>query len=82
MAQPSVRALGWTLIGIAVVGFTMAGMSTLGLAVPAGWWPVTTVASSIASAGALVAFFNPQFILGLGIDLVLALVAGFGRWLP
>lgn len=82
MDRGAVQATGWVLITVAVIGFAVSALSTVGLAVPASWWQTTTIASSIASAGALVVFFSPQLVLGLGIDLVLALLAGLGSWLP
>lgn len=78
----AVRVAGWGLIAIVVVGFLTSGLSTVDTVVPAGWWPAAVVGSSIASIVALVVFFNPQFVLGLAIDVALVWLAGFGPWAP
>lgn len=77
-----VRAIGVALIAVVAVGFTLAALSTVGLIVPAGWWQATVGVSAVASAAVLVLFFNPQLVLGLGIDAVLLWVAVTRAWAP
>lgn len=77
-----VRAFGVALIAIVAVGFTLAALSTVGLIVPAGWWPASVSVSAVASAFVLVLFFNPQLVLGLGIDAVLLGTAVTRAWAP
>jgi hypothetical protein len=77
-----VRAFGVALIAIVVVGFALAALSTVGVLVPAGWWRATVAVSAVASAVLLVLFFEPQLVLGLGIDAVLLAVVATGAWVP
>ena len=76
-----VRAVGVALIVIVAGGFALAALSTVGLVVPAGWWQAAVGASAVTSVVVLVLFFNPQLVLGIGIDVVLlwAVAAGRGR---
>lgn len=77
-----VRALGVVLIAIVAGGFTLAALSTVGLIVPAGWWQASVGVSAVASAVVLVLFFNPQLVLGLGIDAVLLWMVATRAWVP
>jgi hypothetical protein len=77
-----VRVLGIGLIAIVAGGFTLAALSTVGLVVPTGWWQATVGVSAVASAVALVLFFNPQLALGLGIDAVLLWSVATRAWAP
>jgi hypothetical protein len=77
-----VRVVGLALIAIVVGGFGLAALSTVGMVVPSGWWQATVVVSAIASAVLLVLFFEPQLVLGLGIDAVLLWVVATGVWVP
>jgi hypothetical protein len=77
-----VRAVGLALIAIVVGGFALAALSTVGVLVPPGWWPVVVPVSAVASAVLLVLFFEPQLVLGLGIDAVLLAVVATRAWVP
>ena len=77
-----VRAVGVALIAIVVGGFALAALSTVGVLVPPGWWQATVAVSAVASAVLLVLFFEPQLVLGLGIDAVLLAVVATGAWAP
>lgn len=77
-----VRVVGLVLIAIVVGGFGLAALSTVGMVVPSGWWQPTVVVSAIASAVLLILFFEPQLVLGLGIDAVLLWVVATGVWVP
>ncbi len=75
-----VRAVGLALVAVVVVAFGLAALSTLGIVVPSDLWPAITVAGAIASAVVLGLFFEPQLILGLGIDAVLIGVVVTRAW--
>ena len=76
------RAVGVALIAVVAIGFALAAQSTVGIVVPSGWWPPTVAVSAVASAVLLVLFFEPQLVLGLGIDAVLLAVVATGAWVP
>jgi hypothetical protein len=77
-----VRALGIGLIAIVAGGFTLAALSTVGLVVPSGWWQPAVGLAAIASAIVLSLFFNPQLVLGLGIDAGLLWAVATRAWTP
>jgi len=77
-----VRLVGVALIGVVVVGFLLAALSTVGILVPVGLWPALVVASAAASAVLLATFFSPQLVLGLAIDAILVWVALASVWTP
>ena len=77
-----VRAVGLALIVVVVGGFALAALSTVGVLVPPGWWQPTVAVSAVASAVVLVLFFEPQLVLGLGIDAVLLAVVATRGWVP
>jgi hypothetical protein len=77
-----VRVIAAALIAVVVGAYALAGLSTVGILVPSGWWPSLVTAGAVASAAALVFLFNPQLVLGLGIDAVLLWVAVTGVWRP
>ncbi len=77
-----VRGVGAVLIAVTVGAFALAALSTVGLIVPSGWWQPTIALGAIASAAMLVLFFEPQLVLGLGIDAVLLWVVVTRAWVP
>ncbi|HEY6013248.1 MAG TPA: hypothetical protein VIU37_04555 [Candidatus Limnocylindrales bacterium] len=77
-----VRAVGAVLIAVVVGGFALAALSTVGLVVPAGWWPAAVGGSAVVSIVVLVLFFNPQLVLGIGIDAVLLWAVATKAWVP
>ena len=77
-----VRVIGASLIAVTVVAFALAALATVGIIVPSGWWQPTIALGAIASAATLVLFFEPQLVLGLGIDAVLLWVVVTGAWAP
>ena len=77
-----VRVVGAALIAVALVAFAAAALSTAGIVVPAGWWPGSAGVGAVASAIVLIAFFDPQLILGLGIDATLLSVVVARAWAP
>jgi hypothetical protein len=77
-----VRGLGVALIVIVAGGFALAALSTVGLVVPADWWQAAVGASAVTSMVLLVLFFNPQLVLGMGIDAVLLWTVASRAWAP
>ena len=77
-----VRAVGLALIAAIVVTFALAGMATAGIVVPSGSWRTLVAISAVASIELLALFFNPQLVLGLGIDAVLLAVVLASAWTP
>jgi hypothetical protein len=65
-----------------VVGYALAAMATVGVAVPADSWRPLVVAATAASAALLVIGLSPWLLLGIAIDLVLVVVAITGAWSP
>ncbi len=78
----TVRLAGLALIWLTVAGFALAGLSTVGLLVPADWWQPLVAGSALISSALLALFFSGQLVVGLAIDLVLLLVALTGSWSP
>lgn len=52
------HVIGVALICAVTIGFLLAGLATVGILVPIGWWSDLVVASSVASAVLLALFFN------------------------
>jgi hypothetical protein len=77
-----VRIVGVALITVVVVGFSLAALSTVGIIVPSGWWQPIVAVSAVTSAILLVLFFEPQLVLGLGMDAVLLWVVVARAWMP
>jgi hypothetical protein len=77
-----VRVIGAVLVAAVIVGFALAGLSTVGLVVPPGSWRILVSASAILSVVLLALFFNPQLVLGFGIDAVLLGVVMAAAWTP
>jgi len=76
------RAVGVALIASVAGGFTLAALATVGVIVPPSWWQAAVGGSALASALVLVLFFNPQLVLGLGIDAVLLWAVATRAWAP
>ncbi len=77
-----VRLVGFALVAVVVTGLALAALSAVGILVPPGWWPATLVVSTLASAVLLVTFFDPQLVLGLGIDAGLLWIVTSRAWAP
>jgi hypothetical protein len=76
------RVVGGALIAVVVIGLVLAALATVGIVVPSGWWQPAAASSTVASAALLVLFFQPQLVLGLGIDATLLWVIVTGVWTP
>ena len=77
-----VRAVGLALIALVVGGFAVAALSTVGVLAHPGWWQAAVAVSAVVSALLLALFFEPQLVLGLGIDAVLLAVVATAAWVP
>jgi hypothetical protein len=78
----AVRVLGTVLVCAVVGAFILASLATVDIVVPPAWWPALVAASAAASAVLLGLFFEPQLVLGLGIDAVLVWVVLTSAWAP
>ena len=76
------RVVATALVAGVVIGFALAGLSTLGLILPAGWWPALVSVSAALSLLLLVLFFDPQLLAGIALDLVLLWLALLTTWRP
>jgi hypothetical protein len=76
------RVAAGVLIALLVVAFAGAAAATVGIVVPAGWWPGLVTLGALLSIATLALFFDPQLMLGLGIDAVLLWVVVSGSWAP
>lgn len=77
-----VRWIAVALIALTVAAFALAALATVGLIVPVGWWGVLVVIGALASLTLLVVAFDPQLILGIGIDVALLVVVLAASWSP
>jgi hypothetical protein len=77
-----VRVVALVLIALVVPGFTLAGLSTLGLVVPADCCQPLILVSAIASVGLLVIGFSPALALGFAIDAVFIWLVVAMSWTP
>lgn len=77
-----VRILGIALVAVTVGAFVLAGMSALGLAVPAAAWQPAVLAGSVVSVATLAIFFHPWLVLGFVIDAALLWAALLAGWTP
>ena len=77
-----VRAADIALVAAVVLGFALAGMSTVGVVIPADAWRPLVAASAVLSVVLLALFFNPQLVLGVAIDAVLVAVVVAAIWAP
>jgi hypothetical protein len=75
------RRLATLLVGVIVVASIAAALATVGV-LPAAWWSALVVLAAATSLSLLVLAFEPQLILGVGIDVVLIVVAVTGAWTP
>lgn len=76
----AVRAVGFALIASVVVAFVLGGLAAAGVVVPPAVWPAVIVIAAVASAAVLLLFFEPQLMVGIGIDAVLLWVSVARAW--
>ena len=77
-----VRFVALVLTAVVVPGFALAGLSTLGLMVPADCCQPLIVGSAIASVGLLMIAFSPALALGFAIDAVFIWLVVAMAWTP
>ena len=75
------RRLAALLVGVIVVASIAAALATVGI-LPVAWWSALVVLTAVASLVLLVLAFEPQLVLGVGIDVALIVVAVTGAWAP
>lgn len=69
------KPVGMVLIALVVVGFALLGLAVWGVPGLASIWPVVAIGAALASAATLLLFFDRQLLWGVGIDVVLIVVA-------
>jgi hypothetical protein len=77
-----VRSVAIGLLAVVIVGFALAGLSTVGFVVPTGWWTGLVAGAALVSALLLVVGFNRGLALGFAIDAALLWLAIGGAWAP
>jgi hypothetical protein len=77
-----VRIVSVALVAAVVIGFVLAGLATVGVLVPAGWWRSLVVGSTVMSVLLLALAFSPGLLLGVAIDAVLLWLALAASWPP
>jgi hypothetical protein len=75
------RRLAALLVGVIVGASIAAALATVGV-LPVAWWSAFVVLAAATSLVLLMLAFEPQLILGIGIDAVLIVVAVTGAWTP
>lgn len=74
--------MGTLLVVTTVAVLLLAALATLGIGVPAAWWPFLVTAGAGLSIATLGVFFHPWLILGLVIDAVLLWSVLVADWMP
>jgi hypothetical protein len=82
LAARHIRWVAMALIGLTITAFVIAALATIGLIVPTDWWGGLVVLGAAASLVLLIVAFDPQLLLGIGIDIVLLSVALGSLWSP
>jgi hypothetical protein len=75
------RRLAALLVGVIVAASILAAVATVGV-LPVAWWSALVIVAAVTSLVLLVLAFEPQLILGIGIDVALFVVAVTGAWTP
>jgi hypothetical protein len=73
------RPFSLVLMAGTVVAFALLALGTWGVPGLAGQWPTLALVAAVVSAVLLVAFWDRQLVLGLGIDVALVTLA---LWQP
>jgi len=77
-----VRVLVVALVMAAVLGYGLTALSTLGILVPQGAWPLLLIASTVASGLLMVIGLAPALALGIAIDAALLILVFSAAWRP
>lgn len=75
------RRIAAVVIALVVGASALAALATIGL-LDASAWPALVGVTAVASLILLVVAFDPQLVLGIGIDVALLLVLLTGAWSP
>jgi hypothetical protein len=78
----TVRTVGVVVMVIAVAGFALAALATVGWLVPGGWWTGLMLGSAAASTLLLVLFFSPALVLGFAINAAVWFLVLASVWRP
>ena len=78
----AVRQIATILIVLTLVAYLLAALATVGILVPAAWWPALVVLASALSLVLLTIFVSPALILGFAIDALLVWIALTAVWAP
>jgi hypothetical protein len=81
VAPETLRLLGLALFAVALGGFALAALATLGI-LPGGSWEAAVAVGSAASLVLLVLFFHPWLAVGVVLDVGLLWVAFASGWTP
>ena len=77
-----VRAAGTALAAITIVTSLLAALATVGIVVPADWWPGLVIGLAVSSVLLLTLRFAPAFLVGFGIDAALLWLVFLSGWTP
>jgi hypothetical protein len=77
-----VRAAGRALTAVAIVTSLLAALATVGIVVPADWWPGLVIALAVSSMLLLTLRIAPAFVVGFGIDAALLWLVFLSGWRP
>jgi hypothetical protein len=69
------RPTGLVLVAATVAAFALLGLAVWGVPGLSGAWPVIAIVSASLSLVLIVAFWNSQFFVGIGIDIALIALA-------
>jgi hypothetical protein len=69
------RPTGLVLVAATVAAFAFLGLAVWGVPGLSGAWPAIAIVSASLSLVLLVAFWSPQFFVGIGIDVALIALA-------
>ncbi len=75
------RRIAIALIGIVAGTSVLAALALIGIVLPTSLWPALVVTAAAASLVLLAVAFDPQLLLGMGIDVALLLLVVAG-WSP
>lgn len=69
------RPVGIALIALVVAAFVLLGLAIWGVPSLVAIWPALAIAGAVASLAVLIVFWDRQLLWGIGIDLVILVLA-------
>lgn len=78
----TVRIAGMALIAVVVIGSALSALATVGILVPASWWPATVLGLAGSSAVLLLLFLDRRLVIGFAIDAILVWLVVSRVWTP